>query len=632
MNTTVSGPGAARLLSMAWADLRSCWLVMAGTALLYSGLASVVLLPLIGVFFQFLIARTHSYAVADIDIARFFFSTGPGLVALILVSALIAAVTALEQACLMSAGLGQARGVVLRVRDAFAHASTRAAPILALTVLLVVRVLALIAPFAIVIGAGYWAFLRHYDINYYLADRPMAFWLSATIIAAAALAGAMVLVWKAVNWLLILPLVLFEGSSPTSAFSESGRRMRGHRQAALMSLAVWALVAVGLPTAATPIMQALGRLAAPAFGESMVGMLSFVGVIALFWLAVAFAISVLASGLFALIGVRWYLATAPAERVALPQRFHRHIVIGERRLRVPWFGVVAGVALAIPVAAGAAYLLMQNVWADRTVLIFAHRGASEAAPENTLAAFRRAGIEHTDFVELDVQESADGVVLVAHDSDLMKVAHAPLKIWASTAAQLRAVDIGSYYSSAYADERVPTLAEALAACKGISRVDIELKDYGHDQQLEERVIELVEAAGMQDQIVTMSLSRAMVAKMKKLRPHWTSGLLIAKAIGNVSRLPVDFLAVESRMAGRELIQSAHAAGKPVYVWTVNDAQRMIRLMGLGVDGLITNRPALGREVVANYASMNSAQRLFLFVMTRLGVREEISEPEGDLRP
>ena len=72
------------------------------------------------------------------------------------------------------------------------------------------------------------------------------------------------------------------------------------------------------------------------------------------------------------------------------------------------------------------------------------------------------------------------------------------------------------------DDGPKSLEEALAVCKGISHVDIELKTYGHDQQLEERVIALVEAAGMQNQIVTMSLSRAMVAKMKRLRPGWTS--------------------------------------------------------------------------------------------------------------
>ena len=86
------------------------------------------------------------------------------------------------------------------------------------------------------------------------------------------------------------------------------------------------------------------------------------------------------------------------------------------------------------------------------------------------------------------------------------------------------------------------------------------------------------------------------------------------------------------MATRAFIRAAHESGKPVYVWTVNDAQRMIRLIGLGVDGLITNHPALAREVVAAYRDASPAGRLFLFVMTRLGVRTEISEPADDLRP
>jgi len=180
--------------------------------------------------------------------------------------------------------------------------------------------------------------------------------------------------------------------------------------------------------------------------------------------------------------------------------------------------------------------------------------------------------------------------------------------------------------------RVPTLAEALAVCKGVCHVDIELKDYGKSQRLEERVVEVVEAAGMQNDIVTMSLNRRMVENMKRLRPGWTSGLLAAKAIGQPNRLPVDFLAVESRTATRSFIRAAHAARKPVYVWTVNDPQRMIRMIGLGADGLITDRPALAREVVRRYADMPQPERLLLFAMTRLGVREEISEPEDNLRP
>ncbi len=584
MTAFASGAGASQLLSSAWADLRSCWRALTCTVLLYTAFATVVLLPLIGIFLRLLIARTHGSAVADVDIAWFFLTTGPGVLGLILVAALLAAVTAVQQACLMSVGLGEARGVVVRVRDAFAHAASRTAPILGLTHRLVIRVLLLILPFALIIGAAYFGLLRRYDINYYLAARPPEFWAAAAIIGAAAVSCIVWIAKKAADWILILPLVLFEGMTPTRAFSESARLMRGHRRAVLLSVAAWALLAVVLAAAVTPAMQALGRFMAPAFSESMAGTLFFVGLIAVIWLIVGFAVSVIVGALFALICVRWYVTTAPGSDFALPRRLEHQIVPGDAHRQVSWATVLAIVALAVPVSAGVAYALMQHVWTDRAVLVIAHRGASEDAPENTLAAFRRAGIERADYVELDVQESSDGVVLVAHDSDLMKVARVPLKIWSSTAAQLRAVDIGSYYSSAYADQRVPTLAEALAACKGVTHVNIELKDYGHNQQLEERVIGLVEAAGMQDQVVTMSLSRAMVAKMKRLRPNWTSGLLIAKAIGDATRLPVDFLAVESSMARRDFIRSAQAVGKPVYVWTVNDPERMIRLMGLGVDG------------------------------------------------
>jgi len=68
------------------------------------------------------------------------------------------------------------------------------------------------------------------------------------------------------------------------------------------------------------------------------------------------------------------------------------------------------------------------------------------------------------------------------------------------------------------------------------------------------------------------------------------------------------------------------------VWTVNDPQRMIRMIGLGADGLITDRPALAREVLTRYAAMTQDERLLVFAMTQLGVREEISEPEDELRP
>jgi glycerophosphoryl diester phosphodiesterase len=373
-------------------------------------------------------------------------------------------------------------------------------------------------------------------------------------------------------------------------------------------------------------------MVAPAFGDNMAGLMVLLGAIITVWALCSLAVNIFSASLFALILARLFLATGPAAQLSLPTRFHNQLEVEPKCFEVSWAMLIGALALAVMLASELAYVLMKDTWTDRSVLVFAHRGASASRPENTLTSFRRAEEEYADFVELDVQESADGVVLVAHDRDLMKVARSPLQIWSSPAQQLREVDIGSYFSAEFKDERVPTLAEALKVCKGVCRMNIELKDYGKSQHLEKRVVELVETAGMQNDIVTMSLNHRMVENMKRLRPNWTAGLLAAKAIGEPSRLPFDFLAVESRMATRAFIRTAHAAHKPVYVWTVNDPQRMVRMIGLGADGLITDRPALAREVLARYTQMTQAERLLLFAMTQLGVREEISEPGDDLRP
>ena len=270
--------------------------------------------------------------------------------------------------------------------------------------------------------------------------------------------------------------------------------------------------------------------------------------------------------------------------------------------------------------------------ANRPVLVIAHRGASAAAPENTLAAFRLAIEQGADVVELDVQESADGEVLVVHDSDLMKVGGAAMKIWETDAAVLRKVDIGSHAGPQFSGERVPTLAEALAVCKGRVHVIVELKSYGHDDRLEERVAALVEAAGMENECSFMSLDREMVRAMKRLRPRWRVGLLAAKGLGDLTSLGADFLAVEARMATRRFVRRAHRAGQEVYVWTVNDPAWMLDTMGRGVDGLITDRPAMAREVVARRAELSDAQRILVALMVGMGARTDALAAEEALRP
>ena len=621
---------AGRALAEALRGLRADLPTLASTYVLYQGIAFALLTPLLVLLGRLLIHESGSGALADADIAVFLLASPFGIVALVLVAAIAIGITALQVACLLTIGVAGARGIRLRVRDAFAHGVSRAFRIVRVTAILVVRLILLVLPFVAALGATYWLLLHAHDINYYLSAHPPEFWVAVALGGVITVALLIVLARRATSWLLVLPIVVFEPLLPSRAFGESARRMHGRRAAAAIVLLAWAIGWALLSSLVSAGLRTLARATAPLLGGSFASLLFFIGLYLVVALLIDLVVGMLAATVFALVVAFFYRDAGLPPDIVLPKAFSDELE--GRRLRVSWAAIVGGIAAAVVVAAILANVAMKSSWSEHPVRIFAHRGASKQAPENTLAAFRKAGEEHTDFVELDVQESSDGVVLVNHDEDLMKLARSPLKIWQTPAAEIQAVDIGSSTSPAFSDQRVPTLAAALEACRGVSEVDIELKDYGHNQQLEERVVALVEAAGMQDRIVTMSLNPKMVARMKELRPQWTSGVLITKSIGNPRALPGDFLAVQKALATRRFIRQVHSTGRPVFAWTVDDPQTMLHFVGLGIDGLITNEPAVAREALASYHAMTQAQRLLLYVMTYLGSKEEVLPPENELRP
>jgi len=166
----------------------------------------------------------------------------------------------------------------------------------------------------------------------------------------------------------------------------------------------------------------------------------------------------------------------------------------------------------------------------------------------------------------------------------------------------------------------------LDECKGKIKVNIELKYYGHDQQLEERVAKIVESREMASEIMLMSLKTDGVLKMKSIRPDWKVGLLMSVSAGNLQEFEADFLAVNAGFANRRLVRTAHAGGKEVYVWTVNDAPTMSTMISRGVDGLLTDKPALARSVLEQRAKMSAPERLLLEAAGFLGAVPEMGEP------
>ena len=148
---------------------------------------------------------------------------------------------------------------------------------------------------------------------------------------------------------------------------------------------------------------------------------------------------------------------------------------------------------------------------------------------------------------------------------------------------------------------------------------IELKYYGHDEHLESRVVDLVEETGMESEVMVMSLERQGLRRMAAVRPDWTRGLLNTASIGDLTRVDVDFLALNAAAATRPQIRQAHERGMKVFVWTVNDPIQMSVMLSRGADGIITDEPALAREVLDLREELSPFGHLLVWIAGEAGL-------------
>ncbi|MDQ7820228.1 MAG: glycerophosphodiester phosphodiesterase family protein [Armatimonadota bacterium] len=230
------------------------------------------------------------------------------------------------------------------------------------------------------------------------------------------------------------------------------------------------------------------------------------------------------------------------------------------------------------------------------LLVIAHRGASAAAPENTLAAFRRAADDGADGIELDVRATSDGHLVVLHDADVSRTTDGAGAVAALTLAQLRRLDAGSWFGPAFAGERVPLLEEVLGWARGRLLVDVEVKAAG----LEDALVEVVRRTGTADQVLVSAFDPQILVRTRERAPDLPLGLLqvlpdpdAAAALG----VPVWLPAVAALTDG--LLRRSRERGLRVIPWTAHTEADLRRAAALGVDGIIVNDPAWARRVLTS---------------------------------
>lgn len=169
--------------------------------------------------------------------------------------------------------------------------------------------------------------------------------------------------------------------------------------------------------------------------------------------------------------------------------------------------IAAVVALLVVTATLAVYRMTDDIRQAESLMIeiTAHRGSSEKAPENSLSAIRQAIDDRADYAEIDVQETADGVIVVIYDSDLMRVTGVNRKLWDISYDEIKGMDAGSWFSTEFAGEPIPTLQQVIDLVGDRFKLNIELKLYGHGQKLARRVVDIIEANRFEERCVITSL-------------------------------------------------------------------------------------------------------------------------------
>jgi glycerophosphoryl diester phosphodiesterase len=597
---TTAIPTALEAWRWAVHELRHRWRPLVIYQLAIAAMGVALFTPLATLALHGILRASGKVAVNNFDLVGFFLSP-VGLVFLAVAIVLALAVFFLQQAglTLLTAESGGTR--VPRI--ALVRVAARLHVLVRLGLLQLGVLLLALLPFAAVIAMAALPLLRLHDINYYLHEQPPE-WRRLLLIAGVAGAGFVATaLYLMARLAAALQQLLLEEKGPRAALAGSWRMTAGRGWRIVRVLGAWWLALFVLDVLIVGAVGLVARPFAAAVGSRVALLLPAV---------TAF----LSTGIF--VGFLWTLA-GNAGHAALANGFFR--MQGGRPARAPepeerthgiplTLGTVGLGALAVWVVVTLVVLnRLRTVEFREDILITAHRGSSLEAPENSMAAVRQAIADGADYAEIDVQRTRDGRVVLLHDGDLMRMAGVNRRISELTVADLDTIDIGARRGPKYAGEHVPTLDAVLDTVKGRLKLNIELKYNRPDSLLVPEVVRLVREHGYVDGVTITSLDLKSLVALKALAPEFRTGMIVTKAVGNVARLPVDFLSLNQAAVSNRLLARARGAGKEVHVWTVNTPKDMERMMELGVDNIITDHPARAVAVRAERAALSTPEKV-----------------------
>lgn len=586
--------------------LRKCWRELGVFLVGLKALEAWIAVPLLTLLVTLLMVRSGRTAVSNFDLVQFFLSV-PGLAYAGLIALFAGGLFALEQAGILLLANDSKRGQP-RLVMAVTRLLLNTGRLVPLAFFQLAAIVLCLVPVAALGALVFWLFLTEHDIYFYLTQKPREFWIAAVLGAVLLLLGAVIAAALLLRWLLAVAIVVLEQQRPLAALRASAQRMQGHRWQAARTLGGWIILVLLLSVAC-----------GWCFREGAAWMLSRWDTPSsiLLLLALQAAMAGLFTVLFSMgLGILTYSQYCQCSNMQPQVAVTSEPVAVSAWMKTSVWGVAAFLILP-PLAAWLSLPALLET--PPLPKVTAHRGHSKAAPENTLAALRRAIASGADYAEIDVQLSRDQQMVLLHDRDLQRVAGDSRRLSALTLAEAQSLDVGSWFGPAFLGERIPTLQEAIALCRGNIRLNIELKIFGGDRRVSSLVAELLRRERMEGEVIVTSLDLEALELVQAAHRQLRVGLIVGKAVGDLSRVKVEALSVSTDILSDRLLANARRRGLEVHVWTVKTSAQATQLLKQGVDNIIASDPDLVIAARNAWATMTLPERLAIASRLLLGL-------------
>ena len=575
-------------------------------ALFFQTAESLLFAPLLGLAGHALSGRP---VVDSTELVSFFLSPR-GFLLLFLAAVSLLVIRLIEQAGLSAIVLGASHGKTIRGLTALRF-TLRALPrLVSIGAFAIGWGLLVAVPLFAVAGFFASSLLAKHDINFYLASWPPEF-ITAVVVTGVVAAGTAVTgAWLFVRWRLVVQVCIFDKRWGWAAFREAASLSRGvwwplaGRWLALLAFELaLAFAAAGLGHVAVRLILNVSSVETFSFAASLGLMLLLRTVISAAVISIGGCVS---AAVFTLFYQKRRQALNGDPRLATLDAMATTSAPAGRTAHGWTAALVIGLGVSEMVGL---FVIVDALKHERLVTVTAHRGGHLHARENTAASIREAIAVGAQYAEIDVQLSKDGVVVVTHDSDFSRMGGVARKVRDLTYDEIRAIPLGARAAPQFRNEPAPTFDEVLGIARDHIKLNVELKYYGvHEVRLAERVVSEVYAHEMGNQVIIQCLEYQPLQEVRRLAPQIPVGYLLSVNARQPSRLKVDFLGASLQRATGAFIRTTHRRGREVHVWTVNDPKSMERMIDLGVDSLITDRPAEAVRLVHENETLPAAER------------------------